>query len=81
MEGVSLKEMLMLYELWAGPRLSLETALPKCQRRGRSIVVAAASVTAETVILAFLCVHGRYVSCSRKPTWRYSQIHPREGWR
>ena len=40
----------MLCELWAGERLSLETALPKYQRRGRSITVAAASVTAETVI-------------------------------
>ena len=40
----------MLYELWAGQRLSLETALPKYQWRRRSITVAAASVTAETVI-------------------------------
>ena len=40
----------MLYELWAGEKLSLETALPKYQWRGRSITVAAASVTAETVI-------------------------------
>ena len=50
MGGVSLKEMLMLYELWAGERLSLETVLPEHQWRGRSITVAAASVTAETVI-------------------------------
>ena len=50
MGGVSFIEVLIVYELWAGERLVLETALPKYQGRGRSITVAIASVAAETVI-------------------------------
>ena len=50
MGGVSFIEVLMLYELWAGERLVLETAVPKYLRRGRSITVTASSGAAEMVI-------------------------------
>ena len=48
--GVSFIEILILYELWAGERLVLETAVPKYLRRGRSITVTASFGAAETVI-------------------------------
>ena len=48
--GVSFVEMLIIYELWADERSTLETALPEYQRRGRPTTVAAAPVSAETVI-------------------------------
>ena len=50
MGGVSFIEILILYELWAGERLVLETALPEFRRRDRSITVTAVSGSAETVI-------------------------------
>ena len=50
MGGVSFVELLLVYELWAGERLGLEAALPEYRRRGRSITVTAAPVTAGTVI-------------------------------
>ena len=39
--GVSYVELLILYELWAGERLSLEKALPRYLRPGRPISVSA----------------------------------------
>ena len=39
--GGSLVEILILYELWAGERLDLEKAVPRCRRAGRSISVSA----------------------------------------
>ena len=39
--GVSFVELLILYELWAGERLSLEKAVPKRRRVGRPISVSA----------------------------------------
>ena len=39
--GVSFVEMLILYELWAGERLSLEKAVPRHRRVGRLISVSA----------------------------------------
>ena len=39
--GVSFVELLILYELWAGERLSLEKAVPKRRRAGRPILVSA----------------------------------------
>ena len=39
--GVSYLELLILYELWAGERLSLEKATPRYLRPGRSISVSA----------------------------------------
>ena len=39
--GVSYVELLILYELWAGERLSLEKAHPRCLRPGRPISVSA----------------------------------------
>ena len=39
--GVSFVELLILYELWAGERLSLERAVPKRLRAGRPISVSA----------------------------------------
>ena len=37
MGGISYVELLILHELWAGERLSLEKALPRCLRPGRPI--------------------------------------------
>ena len=39
--GVSFVELLILYELWAGERLSLERAVPRYLRHGRPISVSA----------------------------------------
>ena len=39
--GISYLELLILYELWAGERLSLEKATPRYLRPGRSISVSA----------------------------------------
>ena len=39
--GVSFVELLILYEQWAGERLCLEAAIPKCRRVGRPISVSA----------------------------------------
>ena len=39
--GVSYVELLILYELWAGERLTLEKAHPRCLRPGRPISVSA----------------------------------------
>ena len=39
--GVSYVELLILYVLWAGERLSLEKAVPQYGRAGRSISVSA----------------------------------------
>ena len=39
--GVSYVELLILYELWAGDRLSLEKAHPRYLRPGRPISVSA----------------------------------------
>ena len=39
--GISYVELLMLYELWAGERLSLERAVPRYLRQGRPISVSA----------------------------------------
>ena len=39
--GVSFVEMLILYELWAGERLCLESAIPGHRRVGRQISVSA----------------------------------------
>ena len=39
--GVSFVEMLILYELWAGERLCLESAIPRYRRVGRPISVSA----------------------------------------
>ena len=39
--GVSYVELLILYELWAGERLSLEKACPRYLRPGRPISVSA----------------------------------------
>ena len=39
--GISYVELLILHELWAGERLSLEKALPRCLRPGRPISVSA----------------------------------------
>ena len=39
--GVSYLELLILYELWAGERLSLEKATPRYLRPGRPIPVSA----------------------------------------
>ena len=39
--GVSFVELFILYELWAGERLSLEKAYPRCIRPGRPISVSA----------------------------------------
>ena len=39
--GVSYVELLILYELWAGERLSLEKAHPRYLRRGRPISLSA----------------------------------------
>ena len=39
--GVSFVELLILYELWAGERLSLEKAVPRLRRVGRPISVSA----------------------------------------
>ena len=39
--GISYVELLILYELWAGERLSLEKATPRYLRQGRSISVSA----------------------------------------
>ena len=41
--GVSYVELLILYELWAGERLSLEKAQPRYLRPGRPISVSAVS--------------------------------------
>ena len=40
-DGISYVELLILYELWAGERLSLEKATPRYLRQGRSISVSA----------------------------------------
>ena len=39
--GVSYVALLILYEIWAGERLELEKAVPRCRRPGRSISVSA----------------------------------------
>ena len=39
--GISYVELLILYELWAGERLSLEKAIPRYLRPGRPISVSA----------------------------------------
>ena len=39
--GISFVELLILYELWAGERLSLERAVPRYLRHGRPIPVSA----------------------------------------
>ena len=44
MGGTSYVELLILYELWAGERLSLEKALPRCLRPGRPISVSAVPI-------------------------------------
>ena len=41
MGGISYLELLILYELWAGERLSLEKACPRYLRPGRPISVSA----------------------------------------
>ena len=43
--GVSFVEMLILYELWAGERLSLEKAVPRRRWVGRPISVSAVPFT------------------------------------
>ena len=42
--GISFVELLILYELWAGERLSLEKAHPRYLRPGRSISVSAVPI-------------------------------------
>ena len=66
MGGVSIVEMLIKNELRAGERLTLETALPSHQTRGRSIAVSAAPVTAG-LFLAFQQVHGCHLPCADGP--------------
>ena len=51
---VSFVEMLILYELWAGERLSLEKAVPRHRRVGRPISVSAVPFGPGIDILAFL---------------------------
>ena len=76
--GVSYVELLILYELWAGERLSLEKATPRYLRPGRSISVSAVpfgpgidiwrSCRFIGALMRSLCLLlgglGRFVTCS-----------------
>ena len=76
--GVSYVELLILYELWAGERLSLEKAYPRYLRPGRQISVSAVpfgsgidiwrSCRFIGAMMRSLCLlpggQGRFVSCS-----------------
>ena len=76
--GVSYVELLLLYELWAGERLSLEKAHPRYLRPGRPISVSAVpldpgidiwrSCRFIDAVIRYLCLLpgglGRFVPCS-----------------
>ena len=75
--GISYLELLILYELWAGERLSLEKATPRYLRPGRSISVSAVPFGPGIIwrscrfigaLMRSLCLLpgglGRFVACS-----------------
>ena len=56
--GVSFVEMFFQYELWAGERLVLEKAVPKCRRPGRPTSVSAVPFGLGIDIWSFGTLHG-----------------------
>ena len=54
--GVSYVELLILYELWAGERLSLEKAHPRYLRPGRSISVSAVGLLVHCFGIFGICL-------------------------
>ena len=59
--GVSLVEVLILYERWAGERLVLEMSVPKQRRSGRPISVSAVRSGPSIDTVALLSVFGCHV--------------------
>ena len=62
--GVSYVELLILYELWAGERLSLEKAFPRYLRPGRQISVSAVPIGPGIGYLALVSVYWCYDAVS-----------------
>ena len=72
--GFSYVELLILCELWAGERLSLEKAHPRYLRPGRPISVSAVPFGPGLDILAFLSFHWCFNEVSLFAAWWYWSV-------
>ena len=67
--GISYVELPILYELWAGERLSLERAVPRYIRHGRPISVSAVPCGPGIDIVALLSFYWVYYEVSLFTAW------------
>ena len=68
-DGVSFVELLILYELWAGERLSLEKAVPRYLRPGRPISLSAVPFGPGIDFLALLSFYWCFDEVSFLVAW------------